>query len=463
MNTANAQFEVVPTDGLIDEPLDIRASGFKPGEHVTIRAQATFSEGAGSWSTSAVYEADWHGALDLNVLAPVSGDFTGSDANAFIWSLWPEDPAVNARLLSEGLDPYELRFTVEASGGTTERSIIRRAIAKDVRVIDVREPSIQANLFLPDGPGPFPTVLVLGGSGGGFPDRPAALFASHGFAAVSLAYFGVDGLPPELRRIPLEYFESALRWIREHPLLQADRLAVSGTSRGGELALLLASRYPQIHAVVAYVPSSYVWGAISRIEDDGSVEDFAAWTAGGRTVPYVGRVRNDAVAPDEHEVIRLAPAYLEYASDAERARPAVIPVERINGPVLLISGTDDALWPSAHFGDLIADRARRHGFDYSMEHLTYTGAGHAIGAGYAPTTVNQSYHPIRKATIDLGGTPEGLAQARAESWPRVLEFVREHTASQRFVSSDVSPGVQEHAAIASAQRIKQDHSGSPTS
>ena len=430
MNTSKAQFEVVPADGLIDEPLDIRASGFKPGEHVTIRAQAIFPEGSGNWFTSAVYEADQQGALNPNVLAPVSGHFTGSDANAFIWSLRPEDPEANAWELSEGLAPYELRFTMESAGGTIEQSIIRRAIAEDVQVIEVREPSIQANLFLPHGVGPFPTVLVLGGSGGGFPDRPAALFASHGFAAVSLAYFGVDRLPPELRRIPLEYFESALQWIREHPLLQADRLAVSGTSRGGELALLLASRYPQIHSVVAYVPSSYVWGAISRAEDDGSVDDFAAWTAGNRTVPYAGRVRNDAVAPDEHGVIRLAPAYLEYAADAERVRPAVIPIERIEGPVLLISGDADALWPSAHFGDQIVDRARLKGFDYSIEHLKYASAGHSIGAGYAPTTITHSYHPIRRATIDLGGTPEGLAKARAESWPRVLEFVREHTASQ---------------------------------
>lgn len=441
MSTPNARIEVVPADGLIDEPLDIRLSGLKPGEHVTVRARVEFNQ-AGTWSTSAVYEADAHGALDLNAQAPVSGSFASADANAFIWSLRPDDPATNARSLAEGLAPYEPRFTVETSGGVIERTIVRRAVAEDVNVVEVREPSIQANLFLPEGPGPFPTVLVLGGSGGGFPDRPAALFASHGFAAVSLAYFGVEGLPPELRRIPLEYFESALQWIGGHPLLRADRLAVSGTSRGGELALLLASRYRQIRSVVAYVPSSHVWGAISRIENEGAVDDFAAWTAGDRTIPYAGWVRNDAVAPDEHGVIRLAPAYLEFAADAERAGPAVIPVERIEGPVLLISGTEDALWPSAHFGDLIAERARLNGFDFSVEHLKYEGAGHSIGAGYAPTTVNQGYHPIRKATIELGGTPEGLAKARAESWPRVLAFVARHTAAQRFVADEVSPTVR---------------------
>jgi len=441
MSTSKPQIEVRPVDGLIDEPLDIRLSGLKPGEQVTIQARVDFSGQAGTWSTSAVYEADAQGALDLNAQVPISGAFDRADANAFIWSLRPDDPAANARSLAEGLAPYDLRFRVETGGGVIEQSVVRRAVAENVKVVEVREPSIQANLFLPDGFGPFPTVLVLGGSGGGFPDRPAALFASHGFAAVSLAYFGVEGLPPELRRIPLEYFESALEWIREHPLLNAERLAVSGTSRGGELALLLASRYREIRSVVAYVPSSLVWGAISRSGDDGSIDDFAAWTAGNRTVPYAGWVRNDAVAPDEHGVIRLEPAYLEYASVTERAGPAVIPVERIEGPVLLISGTHDALWPSAHFGDLIVERAQSNGFDFSVEHLKYDGAGHSIGAGYAPTTVNQGYHPIRKATIDLGGTPEGLARARADSWPRVLAFVAQHTAAQRFVADEVSSTV----------------------
>jgi len=400
-----------------------------PHERVTIRVCANFSERAGTWSTSVVYQADGDGEVDLNVQAPTAGDFTEADANGLIWSLRPDDPNTNARSLSDGLHQYELAITAQTENAVLEQVVVRRAIAEDVRVVEVRESGFQANLFLPDGSGPFPTVLVLGGSGGGFPDSSAALFASHGFAAVSLAYFGVEGLPPELRRIPLEYFESVLQWIEEHPLLRSDRLAVSGTSRGGELALLLASRYPQLRSVVAYVPSSHVWGSVSRGDDFGNEDEYAAWTYRGLAIPYAGRVRNAAVEPDAYGVIRLTPAFLDYIVDTEHADPAAIPVERINGPVLLISGTDDALWPSTHFGNLIVQRARDKGFDFAVEHLIFEGAGHSIGAGYAPTTVNQAFHPIRKAIIDLGGTPAGLAKARAESWPRVLDFVRTHTLS----------------------------------
>jgi dienelactone hydrolase len=426
MTTHEPTLEMTPRDGLVDAPLQVRLHGLPPGEDVTVRARAGFGR-AGTWSTTATYRAGTDGTLDLDRQAPVAGDFAMADASALIWSLRPDDPAANPRALTEGLEAYTLEVEAETSAGTLRGGAVRRALAPDVQVIEVREPDLHANLFLPPGEGPFPTVLVLGGSGGGFPDRGAALFASHGVAAVSLAYFGVEGLPPELRRIPLEYFAHALAWMREHPALDTTRLGVCGTSRGGELALLLGSRHPEIRSVVAYVPSSHLWGAISRLEDGLAEDELASWTVDGQALPYVGRVSNEAVPPDEEGVIRLAPAYLAFLEDEARAARAVIPVERINGPILLISGTHDTLWPSTRLGTLVEERARANGFDFGVEHLVYEEAGHAIGAGIAPTTVTQSWHPVRKAMIDLGGTPAGLARARADSWPKVLDFVCTNT------------------------------------
>ncbi len=439
MTSTSPLIDITPVDGLIDEPLQVVLRGFRANESVTVHSSASFSDAAGTWSATATYLADNEGVVDLDAQAPESGSFAVADANALIWALRPDDPATNSRALNGGLDPWNLTVTASQGETSVSATIRRNQVAAEVKLVEVREDDVTANLFLPEGKGPYPTVLVLGGSGGGFADRQAALLASHGFAAVSLAYFGVEGLPEELRRIPLEYFEAALTWIGEHPLLDSSRLAVSGTSRGGELALLLASRYPHIRSVVAWVPSGYLWGAISRSEDEGSDEDFASWTYGGKALPDAGRVRNNAVAPDEHGVVRLAPAYLDFAADESRSNAALIPVENINGPVLLVSGKADTLWPSAHFSTLIEQRLRERGFDFAAEHLSYDDAGHSIGAGIFPTTVNQSFHPIRKAFIDLGGTPEGLARARAESWPKVLAFLRQHTSPAVFVGDNVSP------------------------
>jgi dienelactone hydrolase len=45
-----------------------------------------------------------------------------------------------------------------------------------------------------------------------------------------LAYFAMDGLPRKFSQIPLEYFQKAIGWLRAHPGVDAERVAVFGMS-----------------------------------------------------------------------------------------------------------------------------------------------------------------------------------------------------------------------------------------
>ena len=94
---------------------------------------------------------------------------------------------------------------------------------------------------MPNGPGPHPAIVWLGGSEGGLREGTAALLASHGYATLALAYFGVDPLPPELIEIPLEYCKEGIDWLKAQPSVDAQHIAVLGGSKGAELALLLAA------------------------------------------------------------------------------------------------------------------------------------------------------------------------------------------------------------------------------
>jgi dienelactone hydrolase len=68
-----------------------------------------------------------------------------------------------------------------------------------VKLLD--EDGLRGAWFLPPGDGPHPAVIVLGGSEGGLPVRSAApLLASHGYATLALAYFGLPGDGPRDRR-----------------------------------------------------------------------------------------------------------------------------------------------------------------------------------------------------------------------------------------------------------------------
>src|SRR5262249_15270768 len=123
------------------------------------------------------------------------------------------------------------------------------------------------------------------------------------------------------------------------------------------------------------------------------------------------------------EPFALRSVYLTTLEDPEIVERAAIPVERIDGPVLLISGQDDQLWPSSVFADMVVERLAKHRHPYPYRHLSYEGAGHGIGFPYAPTTVTASRHPVRGVLLRSGGDPKATAHAQVDSWRQVQQFL----------------------------------------
>ncbi len=206
--------------------------------------------------------------------------------------------------------------------------------------------------------------------------------------------------------------------------MDADKLGVMGASRGGELALLLGATFPEIKAVVAYVPSGLVWEGISFWETSQS-----AWSYRGMPLSFVP----DATTPEFQEYVNEQTAYgkpiaytqlfLLNMENESIVEEATIPVENINGPILLISGSDDQMWPSGLFSEMIMERLEQNGHSFPNEHLSYHGAGHLIGIPHRPTTVTQFYHPITREYLASGGNAVINAFANADSWPKVLDFL----------------------------------------
>jgi len=303
----------------------------------------------------------------------------------------------------------------------------------------VREGGLLGAYYRPDSGGPLPTVLVLGGGEGGLVEGGARSLAAEGYAALSLAYFGLSPLGRDLIEIPLEYFAAALRWLKDRPEADAGRSAVVGASRGGELALLLGATYPQeVGAVVGYVPSSVVYSGSSLDPWSWSplVPRRSAWTLGGRPLPFVDAWPRTTdlfgwqpyPAPVWPFVaggwgLRL-PVSLRAAFERPLSgngvalRRAAIPVERIEGPVLLISGARDELWPSSKLAEMAVDRLRFNRHPYRYEHLMYEEAGHMI----VPKGVGTSYVP---PWLAVGGTRAADRQASADAWTKVLNFLGE--------------------------------------
>jgi dienelactone hydrolase len=104
-----------------------------------------------------------------------------------------------------------------------------------------------------------------------------------------------------------------------------------------------------------------------------------------------------------------------------------IPVERIDGPVMLVSGTDDQLWPSYDSSKLIAAELRNARHRFPVRNLSYQGGGHLIGAPFWPT--NLLARP--ELGLSFGGSAAANARASADSWPKMLAFIAEFGAPGR--------------------------------
>lgn len=280
----------------------------------------------------------------------------------------------------------------------------------------VRDDGLVATYLRPKGDRVLPAVMVLGGSEGGIKSTEslAYRFAERGYASLAVAYFGMESLPPALANIPLEYFDRAAAWLQRQPLVDARNLSVIGASRGGELALLLASHNSRFVRVIAVVPSHVVWGPVGPFKNS----TVSAWTSGGRPLPFVTHAREPDYSVKPY---RGTPDFLADLRQASVVEAAAIPVEKIRGEVLFLSGDDDQVWPSALMSQLAVKRLAEANHPYRFEHVSFPGAGHLILPGSDPGQI-EAQHPTG-VVIAFGGTKAANQAAQRESWAKILEFL----------------------------------------
>ncbi len=422
-STRRPRLEIVPSRALFDEKVSIRLRGVEPNQRITLRARLKDRSNA-LWESHADFVADEKGVVDVDTRKPVSGTYSEVDGAGLFWSMSPvpdlKEVSPFDPLDASAMASTPVIITAEIAGNALVSETLERMFAgPDVIRIPVRREDLAGTFFRPRRPGRYPGIIVMGGSRGGLQEQRAALLASHRYATLALAYFNFEHLPPKLVDIPLEYFATAIRWMRSQDAV-SDKLGVMGASRGGELALLLGATFQQIKAVISYAPSSVVWPGLSP---DGSSR--ASWTYEGIPLPYMRNpTLEEAARVPNREPVSTTPLALITLADAEAVASAAIPVERINGPVLLISGNDDQLWPSSVMSEMVMKRLAERGHPFEDEHFDYKGTGHGIPVPNAPTTtVSQSFLPAAKRVIAYGGNARQTALAASDSWSRVLAFL----------------------------------------
>jgi pimeloyl-ACP methyl ester carboxylesterase len=196
----------------------------------------------------------------------------------------------------------------------------------------------------PPGDGPFPAVMVLHGSEGGWSGwshQTATLLAAHGFLAFPMPYArgGNAWNAGSIIDVPLDRTVQALEALRAFSF--ADKVGLFGVSRGAEHGLLVSSLMaqdglPVPDALAVHAPADVVCGAF----------DAARW-----------RDRGDPGWQSWDPALRA----WTWRGSSESLLPSTpIAVDRITCPMFISHGVNDEVW-SVEMAHRIEARLRAAG------------------------------------------------------------------------------------------------------
>ena len=413
---------------LAGDPVAITLSGLPPQAKVTIDAQRLVNDGAGKvvYRAEATFAADAAGRLDLSQAKPLSGSYQTADKQGLFWSMIPS-------LAKEGAptETNQVLLTArvaDAVVASAQLRFIATLPAVKAESIEIFPGAVFARM---PGNERLPVVIVLGGSEGGSRSvREVALnLAARGFAVLALPYYSpahygspereLPALPASFVDIPVDRLNQARSWLKGRADVDAKRVALYGTSKGAEFALIAASKMDWITSVVAIVPSDVIWQGWGPdvIPVDARRSSFSY---AGKALPFVPNkdfMEELSGFQRGTEVRYRRPQDKGRAANPAAAVAARIRVEDFKGPVLVAGGIDDQMWAYGTMAQNIAER--RSAAKLETVALIYSDAGHALnGSGWSPTT------QYNAGLFKVGGTAEANAKAQEEVWREALAFLR---------------------------------------
>jgi dienelactone hydrolase len=218
-------------------------------------------------------------------------------------------------------------------------------------------------------------LIVMSGSNGGMSmaKHEAEFYHKNGIPAMSLALFGTKQTSGDLSHVPVEYVEKAVQYLKG---LGYQKIGIDGMSKGSEMALVAGSLISDITCVIARVPSYFVSEGLSGKGKKKGPSNTSCWSYKGKDLPYAAyktRTINILKVFKENKELRIR----DINSDKDVTPDTVIPVERINGPILFISSKHDEVWPSYESACLMEDRLNSQSFPHEHKHIAFENMSHA--------------------------------------------------------------------------------------
>ena len=299
-----------------------------------------------------------------------------------IFATW-EDAAHPTRVIALDPNTGALRRTVLAAGETAPGRPLR---AVTFASTDGQE--IQGWLGVPEGEGPFPTILYTHGGPESVQTEEfspeAQAWLDHGFAWLSINYRGSttfgrafqQQIWGNLGHWELEDMVAARDWLVREGIAHPDKIFLSGWSYGGYLTLLALGRRPELWAGGMAGVAIADWAML--------YEDSSETLKGYCSVMFGG---TPAEKPEQYA-----------------ASSPIADVERVRAPLLIIQGRNDTRTPARPV-EVYAERLRSLGKAVEVEWFE---TGHVGGFADIDLGIAHQERMLRFAQTVLDGTPSAV-------------------------------------------------------
>ena len=221
----------------------------------------------------------------------------------------------------------------------------------------------------------YPILFLFGGYEGGWrEDEHVQKLQKLGYHVVSITFYDKKGFSNDLANVNIDEIKKIIESYKRYSSVDTNFVGIIGQGKGAELALLMASYYPDIKMVVG-MSTPHVSFQSSR----ATLATEPSWIHRGEEVPYVAYPKLSLTSLKT--VFRLMRRKInDYRDihdvaleDIEAVENARIKVENIDGDIFLVSLQSDGMWNSVFMGKEIMKRLKEKSFKHRYAHKSYKG------------------------------------------------------------------------------------------
>lgn len=215
-------------------------------------------------------------------------------------------------------------------------------------------------------------MIVLSGSEGGLEhaQKLAKYLQENGIPALALGYFKTKHSAKTLNKIELENIKAAIEWLKS---LGYEKIGIEGCSKGAEYAAAAAIAFPELSCVILKIPSWFYSEGMEKTVPSGA----SCWSHKGEEIPYTPYKTRKL--PVVKEILKNREYNILALNTGKKINPAsVIPIEKIEAPVLMFSTEVDTIWPSKESCEKMEERLSSNHFSYPHKHICFQHMSHMM-------------------------------------------------------------------------------------